>query len=310
MHSLSPYLMRCFNSQLQGNKIEDKYAILDKVGQFDTYVLIKEYIESKSAEFYLVEKSKQVFRFDSMEFDVENRLICGWFQVGHYGTKSDIINIGTGKIDFVKAQDNADVVKHFVYFFLPKGFNDAIVFFHSYRGNGIKTLFFELFREYFNSKTKLNLQMNPLTYDKAFTVWENANAKEIRLIRFSALNDIADQIKNLGHHEQELKIKPRRKGTFGKLKDYFNKESDQAKAIEVLSPLCSEIKTVVELNGNKRTFIVGKSASNSICEIEAPEDLELIDGNPKYDAIKKWCENVTEEFSSSMYQGLGKCNEQ
>ncbi|MEQ1546510.1 hypothetical protein [Methyloglobulus sp.] len=310
MHSLSPYLMRCFNPQLQGNKIEDRYTILDKVGQFDTYVLIKEYIESKSVGYHLVEKSKQVFCFEGMEFDVENRLICGWFQVGHYGTKSDIINISTGKVDFIKAQDNADIIKHFIYFFLPKGFNEGIAFFHSYRGNGIKTLFFELFKDYFLSKTKLNLQMNPLTYDKALAAWENANAKEIRLIKFSALNDIADQIKKLGHNEQELKIKPRRKSTFGKLKDYFNQESEQAKAIELLSPLCSEIKTVVELNGNKRTFIVGKSASNSICEIEAPEDLELIDGNPKFDAIKKWCDIVTEEFSSTMYPGLGKCNEQ
>lgn len=303
MHSLSPYLMRCFNPQLPG-KTEDKYAILDKVGQFDTYALLKTYIQSKSDKFYLIEESKQVFRFDSMKFDSDKRLIYGWFQAGHYGTKTDIINISTGDVDFQKAQDNAEIINHFVYFFLPKGFNEGISLLHAYRGNGIKTLFFDLFNKYFSQMTTLTFQMNALSYDKAFNEWMDGNAKEIRLTKFTGLNDLTDQIKKLGHNELELKVLAPRKGSLGKLKDYFNQGSDQAKTVEILNPLCAQVKTLVELSGRKRTFTVGHSPSNTICEIEAPEDLELVDGNPAFDAIKEWCAEVTAEFSNTMYPNM------
>lgn len=308
MHSLSPYLMRCFDSQLQGS-IEERYSILDKVGSFDTYDLLKEYIKSKNSDFQIVEDSKQVFRFNEVAFDEDKRLIYGWFQAGHYGIKTDIINIGTGKVDFEKAQNNAEIINHFIYIFLPKGFNEGVSLLHSYRGNGIKTLFYEQFNKFFKDKTTLHFQMNPLSYDKALDEWLDAQAKEIRLVKFVGLSDIADQIKNLGHEEQELKLKPPRKGSLGKLKDYFNKNTDQSKAIEILNPLCSQVKTVVELNGRKRTFTVGIAASNAICEIEAPEELELVDGNPKYNAIKDWCSEVTKEFSGTMYPNLGVSNE-
>jgi hypothetical protein len=303
MHSLSPYLIRCFNPQLSG-KNEDKYSVLDKVGQYDTFSLLKNYIESKSEDFSIVEETKQVFRFHQMLIDSDKRIVCGWFQTGHYGIKTDIINISTGKVDFEKAQNNAEIINHFIYFFLPQSFNEGIALLHGLRGNKIKTLFHRLFKEYFKDITKLNFQMNPLSYDKAFKEWQDSNAKEIRLIRFEGFSDIADQIKMLGHEEVEVKLKPPKKSTLGKLKDYFDKDSDQAKAIEVLSPICAQIKTVVELNGKKRTFIVGHSATNSICEIEAPEDLELSHGNPEYNAIKKWCEEISEEFSETMYPGL------
>jgi len=303
MHSLAPYLIRCFNPGLHGRP-EDKYAALDKVGNHDTFELLSNFIKSKKEEFHVIDKSKQVYRFDSFNYDATNRVLYGWFQLGSFGIKSDIINVNTGKVDYKKTQENAEIINHFIYFSIPRGYNEGVALLHMFRGNGIKTVFYDLFREYFNTITKFNLQMNPLSYDKALSEWENANAKEIRLIKFSALGDLADSIKKLGHDEQMLTLKPPRKGTLGKLKDYMNKDSEQSKAIEFLTPMCSKIKTVVELNGRKRTFSIGYNASNAICEIEAPEDLELEFGNPKYDAIKSWCSDISKEFSNSLYKSM------
>lgn len=134
--------------------------------------------------------------------------------------------------------------------------------------------------------------------------WEDANAKEIRLIKFNQLDDLADKIKLLGHEEQILILKPRRKGYMAKFKDYLNKDSEQAKVIESLTPFCQTVKTVVELNGRKRTFTIGGNSTNVLSEIDAPEELELESGNPKYESIKAWCEEVKEEFTDSLYNGL------
>jgi hypothetical protein len=303
MHSLLPYSMRCFNPALPGNP-KDKYAILDKIGQFDAYTLLKTYIESKTNEFHIVEDAKQVFRFNSMVFDTDKRLIYGWLQAGYYGKKTDIINISTGQVDFEKALHNAEIINHFIYFFLPKGLNKGISLLHAHRGNGIKTLFFELFNEYFKNKTTLHLQMNALSYEKALNGWMDGNAKEIRLIKFAGWADSSDTLLRLGSNEQDLILKAPRKGALGKFKDYYNNASDQAKAVEALSSLCAQVKTVIELDGKKRIFTVGCSDSSTMYAIDAPEELTLVDGNPEFNAIKQWCEEISIEFFNEIYPNM------
>lgn len=303
MHSVSPYMLRCFNQSLPG-KGNDKYSPLDKVGRYDIFDLLKSFIEAKQTNFKIVEASKQVYRFQEMTFDKRNREIFGWFQVGAYGIKTDIINIDSGDVDFEKAQNNAEIIRHYVHFFVPESFNEGIAILHAYRGNGVKTLFYNLFKPYFNEYTKLNLQMNPLSYDKALSSWQDANAKELKVTKFVGLADVTDQLTNLGHKEQELIIKPPRNKSLGKLKDYFNKDSEQAKAVEVLSPLGSQIKTVVEINGKRRTFRVGQSDHNSLCEIEFDEEVDLVDGNPEVGSIHKWCRDILKEYSITMYPNL------
>lgn len=303
MHSLSPYLLRCFNSDLPG-KPEDRYSVLDKIGQSDAFQLLETYIKSKSQNFVDIEDTKQVFKFSQFKFLAKNRVAYGWLESGSYGIKSDIIDVKTGQVDFEKAQNNAEIIKHFVYFFMPRGFNEAIALLHAYRGSGVKTLFYEQFGPYFNSKTKKHLQMNPLSYDKAFDHWVDGQAKEMRLTKFKGYSDIADQIKGLGHEEQELRLKPPRKGSLGKLKDYFDPSSEQAKAVEVLTPLCAQVKTVIELDGKKRVFRVGSSADHAVCDIEAPDTLSMDGGNPTFDGMAQWCAEIAKEFSEKLYPGL------
>lgn len=301
MHSLAPYMVRVYNPRA-GGKPEDRYCKLNKVGQSDVFYILQSFIESKLDTFHVLEDSKQVYKFSNFSFEKRNRVACGWFQLGHYGVKTDIINVNTGEVDFEKTTENAEIINHFLYFYLPEDYNEGVALLHMFRGNGIKTVFYEMFKEHFQSATGFNLQMHPLAYDKAFKKWEKASAKEIRLIKFSGLTDIADKVSKLGHDEQILTLKPPKRGALGVLKDYFNKDSEQAKAIELLAPLCERVKTVVELNGRKRTFSIGNNPSNPICEIDAPDDLRTRDGNPIYSAIKKWCEEVVKEFSDALYK--------
>lgn len=304
MHSISPYLFRCFNSNSNDGS-GSGYAALDEVGQHDTLDLLKNYISSKMSNFEIIDETKQVFVFNGFDFNIEGRAIYGWMKAGTFGIKSEIIDVNTGTVDFTKAENNAEIINHFMYFFIPNGFNEGIALLHGYRGNGVKTLFHEGFKKYFKEKTNLIIQMNPLSYKKAFDQWVDGDAKEIRLIKFKGLNDPADQLSMFGHEEKELIIKSTKKSsTLGKFKDYLNPDSEQAKAVEILSPLCSQIKTVIDLGGKKRTFTVGISAEKSICEIEAPEELELVNGNPTLNGMASWCKEIAIEFSAAMYPGL------
>lgn len=303
MHSISPYLLRCFNNNLEGRR-EQRYSSLDNLGQNDLFELLRVYITQHMAAYTIVEATQQVYRFESMTFDDNRREISGWFNVGQYGMKTDIINVETGEVDFEKAENNAEIIKHYIHFFIPRGFKEALLFMHSYRGVGVKTLFQALFCPYFKQRTNLVIQMNPQLYDKAMNAWLDADAKEIKLVKFVGLDDIADQIRLLGHAEQELVIRPPRRGNLGKLRDYFNPESDQLQAVEVISGFGTQVKTVVELGGKKRTFKVGPDQSSSLCEIELDDNVELIDGVPRIDSINEWVNEIVAEYARTMYPGL------
>jgi len=239
-----------------------------------------------------------------MTFDVESRHIWGWFNVGTYGIKTDIINISTGEVDFEKAQDNAEIIKHYFHIFIPIGFNEAICMMHSYRGKGIKTLFHDIFSPQFRETTSLNIQMHPLAYDSAIEAWQQATTKELRVTKFTGISDLADQISGLGHDEQTLILKPPRGGTLGLLCDYFNPNSEQARIVEVLSELGSQIKTVVEIDGNKRTFTVGENASNSICQIDLGDGVLYESGSPEMTSMHNWIRVIINEYSITMYPNM------
>ncbi|PCK33684.1 hypothetical protein CWB96_03775 [Pseudoalteromonas citrea] len=303
MHAVAPYLMRCYNKELDGRK-DQRYQVLNCIGQYDLFYLIKDFIEANQGAYKIVEDTKQVYQFSDLEFDENSREISAWFNVGNYGIKTDIINIETGAVDFEKAQNNAEIIKHFVHFFIPKGFNEAMSFMHSYRGTGVKTLFYILFSHYFSNKTQLVIQMNPLSYDNAVNAWLDAVAKEVRLTKFVGVNDIADQVSMLGHHEQELVIKPPRKNNLGKLKDYLRRDSERFKAIEIMGGYGSQIKTIVEMNGKQKTFYIGGSVSSPLCEIELDEDVVLNDGVPDYRSIRRWIRVIVNEYAKTMYPGL------
>lgn len=301
MYSISPYLFRSYNRDIMGPK-GNHYSPLNNIAGYDLFELLKDFFK-KNQDYHDKSDSKQVYRFENLCFDNEQRFISIWFSVGVYGIKTDIIDIKTGKVDFEKAQENAEIIKYFMYFFIPKNFDEAIVLTSNYRSSGVKTLFHSLFSKYFNSMTNQNLQMNPLSYNKTFNSWLDARTTEIRCVKFEGCKDITDQLTLLGHEEQELVIKPKKNRSLGRLRDFIG-EGDKLKVIEILAENSREIKSVVELGGKKRTFRIGKKATNVICEIELDDDVEIVGGVPVFESMQKWCIQISKEYAQQMYPGL------
>lgn len=303
MHAVAPYLFRCFNRELEG-KIEERYSTLDNLGDKDLFFILRDFLQANTGAYKIVEDSKQVYQFNDLKINEERREIYGWFNVGAYGIKTDIINISTGDVDFEKAKNNAEIIKHYVHYFIPRGFNEAMAFMHSYRGEGVKTLFYNLFSQYFRDLTGLVIQMNPLAYDNAVNAWLDATAKEVKLTKFVGLNDIADQVRLLGHGEQELIIKPPRRGSMGRLRDYLNPDSPHRQAVEIMGEFGAQVKTVVEMNGKRRTFNVGRNRTSALCEIELDEEIVGDDGVPDFLKINTWVREIVGEYAKVMYPGL------
>lgn len=301
MHSVSPYTIRCFNPAQVGKPAKDKYCILDRIGQHDAFNILREFIVARTDVLSLVEKAKQVYRFDGVTFDEPGRNIMGWVQAGKYGLKTDIINIDSGAIDFEKAERNADLLRHFFYIHLPVGCDEGVALLHAIRGDGIKTLLMDELQPLFFERTTLKMQMNPLSYDKAFEEWREANTKEIRLVKFTGLPDIAEQILKLGHDEKDVVYKAPKRGALGRLQDFLGGETDQMQLLELVQPQCEQIKVVADLGGRKRTFRVGRLATSGICDIEVPDTVTLAHGNPVEADFKAWCEEIIAEFCVHIY---------
>lgn len=306
MHAIAPYSIRFFDPNSTASKIEDRYSKLDKVGAHDALKVLGDYVVGLDGKFIVDENSKQVYRFKGMKVSATKRQVAGWFEVGSYGVKNDIIDINTGNVDYKKTQENAEIIRHYVRFFVPAGFNEGIALLHSFKGAGIKTLLYDLLRAEFLKKTRLNLQLNPLAYKKAFVSWEKASAKELRLTKFEGMSDLTDQIKKLGHKEQQLIIKPQSRATLGKFKDYLNPNSEEYKVVEYLSPMCAHVKVVVELGGKRRTFTIGRPADEQVCEIAIDEDdVTFIAGNPEAKSLHKWCAIVLQDLADALYPRMG-----
>jgi hypothetical protein len=293
---------------MKGKKVEDSYSPLGSIGQFDMYYIFKSYIKSKGTGYHLVNATEQIYALASFRFDDVKREIRGIVKAGSYGSRTDIVNIKTGQIDFKRLEENAEVLNHYVRFFVPTELNEGVILLHNQKNVGIKTLLYDLLREEFARVTGRVLQMNPLSYEKAFEEWKKATTKEIKLVRFSGMNTIEDQIKKLGHDEAEhtYVIKASRSKSLGTFVDYLTPGTEQNATVEILAPLCAEVKTVVEMHGRKRTFRLGGSQNSQVCEIDVDENkVTIIAGNPEMKEFDAWCKILLNEFLLTIYPGMG-----
>lgn len=300
MHSISPYAIRCCNPALPAKQ---RYFTLDKIGQNDLFELIKNFITPKIGSHSSNKDSKQTYSFSDVTFDKNQRKIYGFFNVGNFGIANDIINSDTGATEFTKTIKSADVIKHYFQFFLPIGYDEGFCVFYSYRGNGIKTLFYEEFNPIFKSTTTFKLQMNPLSYEKAFKAWSDANVKEIKVTKFSNVPDPADIPKYKGHIEAEITLKPDGKLlSFGKFVNFQKSGTDENALAEYLNGIGSQTKAVVQIGTKKRTFAIGANESNSICQIELDNTVIINDGIPDLSSIHIFSDGIIGEYTDELYK--------
>ncbi|MBN4174346.1 hypothetical protein GSU75_01551 [Pseudomonas savastanoi pv. phaseolicola] len=100
MNTISPYTIRCFNPLMKGKKVEDSYSPLGSIGQFDMYEVFKSYITGKGKTYHILKATEQIYSFSGFKFNDSTREIRGVVRAGSYGSRTDLVNIKTGNIDF------------------------------------------------------------------------------------------------------------------------------------------------------------------------------------------------------------------
>ncbi|ECJ3461814.1 hypothetical protein FQA03_21950, partial [Salmonella enterica] len=196
-----------------------------------------------------------------------------------------------------KEENHADVKNYYFRFYIPLESRKGICLLYAYKKDGIKSIFQTEFSKFFNAMTNKNIQINPLTYDKAVLPWLEAETKEIRVIGFTAPRSIEDSISSLGDIDREYVLKPKKNGTFGKFKKFKNKGSEQGKLIEMLSEESTQIKVKVVMEGGTKTFNVGKSERSTMCQIEIDlEKVKVIAGNPEFDSLDSWASDLIKDL--------------
>ncbi|WP_237750759.1 hypothetical protein [Salmonella enterica] len=78
MHALAPYLFRCYNPNAAR---EQRYSALSNIRDLDLLDILYDFIQQYNAGYILSEETKQVFRFNEIVRDENNREIYGWFGV-------------------------------------------------------------------------------------------------------------------------------------------------------------------------------------------------------------------------------------
>lgn len=268
-------------------------------GKVDAYNLIKQWIEElqKKGVINLKHKSLTV-QFKGFKFDLAKRRIYGWLYTGEYGTANTIVNVDDGSHAYDKKADNAEMVPHFVYLVIPKNSPKGLVLLHSVKNSGVKTIFQELLnKQCAKVLTDRRFQIHPAPYKKALQLWRKALTKEIKAIPRVQQSDIADKVKKINPDAETIVvIKPPIRGNFGKWSDFEKNGTPQADLLEVLEKDYESITATIQSNGKSRKIRMGTNITNEICIIEAPDDLELSDGNPKLKSILSWCEDIHSDF--------------
>ncbi|QHD49139.1 hypothetical protein [Vreelandella aquamarina] len=303
MHSVSLYHMRAFNKH---KKYDDgsNYAPLDDVNGKDIVDIFKAFADELTKDdFEVSEEDKTVISFQQPNVSAGGRCIWGVINTGEFGNKGNIQDYRTGKLSYAKKPNDADVKEIFYLLFSPEKKNEAIFVLHNISGNGIKTILDKKFGNRFKAQTKLNLQFNPVAYEKAVEQWLQGQVKEIRAINFTPFSDKTDALPGMGHKQAILVLKPERNRSFGKFLNF--RKGERSEAIEFLETNCKDLKAVVAIDGKERVFRIGGNRQNPVFRLDLGEEVTVEHGVPDFNEMYEWAVGVVNDICAKVYPGMG-----
>lgn len=315
-HKLSPYVLRCYNSNFDDDsedlfwdgKRTNQYLYLDKINNHDLFDVLAKYLEGQRTDApRKVSDEKMLFQVSDLTIDSKNRIIHGYIQKGNWGTPGKIFN-STNPDEQPRELKNTDAVllKYFFYFYIPKCKKEAICIFHHIGQYGVKTLFSDSFKDVFiNISRGLRLQYNPMQYGNIYEKWSNAALKEIKIRKFKLLrSDVADQLKSIStDFDAYLVVRASRKKPFRiSLSGFREKDSIEAKMVEMLEKEHGcQVSGSFELDGHKRVLKVGYKQSISSDIILEEDEINQDNGEPDHLKLLKLTKKVVNDIADRIY---------
>lgn len=289
---------------------------LDKVGQYDLLVMIKNCLEQDFlSEFNHNDKSS--FKIDSVTIESSDRVVYGYVNYGRYGISSEVVSTLDNSTTHNRTTDEADTMKHFFYFYLPREYTHGVLLTQRIGNSGI----YSKLRDEVGSYLRRVLPGSPINFAllKSKTVIDELSsitkAKRIRLKGTKIPEDYMNTLNGKGFLTSQTEddyyvdviIRSKKGGWLNLANDLFNPNvssdilredseqyDDSGRSIQGKV----EIETVMP-NGKKRMVSVSDPTSIEMY-YNISDAVGIRHGHPISEEMKEYCRTLSIELSNEI----------
>ncbi|MDT8716982.1 hypothetical protein IAI10_09960 [Clostridium sp. 19966] len=312
--SLTSYLIKIIdkktNEQMKFNSLVDlknNYTIID---------ILYNYFNSKKSVYSKNEENKKVItviknqlKDEKQDKMIKYKHITGIIQNGTYGYSSDIFNTDTGKVEYKKLPNSAEMLPFFYGIYMPQNANKGVCIFQRFMQYGIKSSLENDIKDYMEKNyPTIKIEMNPLfpkDYLKSF--FEKGSIKQLKFIKHGVAKDIADRIdgegftENVGFVEYIFKAKRRKNlPVNNKIWSMLNEGKNVTEMFEITNFKYDNIKVEISINNVTKTINMNNIESIN-GSYNVTDDLTYGEnGHPTYKSISSTAKEYAESFLISL----------
>lgn len=247
----------------------------------------------KHSELTLIKEFQRAFTITISEHNDES-ILCGYINLGEYGTSSKLINIDDGSISHEKTKFETDPTPFYFYMSVPSNRNKGILILQQIGVSGAKGVLDSVVTFKFNALyPEYRLHIDGLTIaDEMQRHIEHGAIEEIIVEKHEIPADIADKFTGKSHSYEgkiSFSVKPKNPEFFrrGGLLSYVKGEKTIADVFELDDLGFDIVKSKVKLGDHVRTLNLSKPAGLTML-FDVTKDLTLgADGFPTEESLHK-----------------------
>ncbi len=243
------------------------------------------------------------------DFNTDNRIIFGIIESGVYGVRSDVLDVKTSQISYIKKQTDADVLPFYFLISIPENTDEGVVLLqrigrHGFQSN-LSGFLLKRFRADFPTCT---LSINNLMLEEVVrrTIL-SGSIQELKCIKYKTPIDIVDGL-DTGHNEVsgdiEITVKAKKIPFNERINEFFDKSRPVSSLVEIRDFNFSydTVKVDVEINGTTYHYDLG-NIGKFRQSLDITNDIDLdSEGRAVFDSIHRRAVRYLNEINSYLYR--------
>lgn len=310
-HYISAYSINIRNPSAQGVE----YYSLDRIGQYDLLTVVKNCLEQESLQNF--KHNEQVsFKVDSVTVEPLDRVVYGFISYGRYGISSEVVSTLDNSTMHNRTTDEADTMKHFFYFYLPKEHVNGILLTQRIGNSGIYSklrmeavLFIRNLLP--GSSVNFSLLKSKTVIDELSNL---TKAKRIRLKGTKIPENYMDSLTERGflteQTEEDYYVDVIIRSKRGKFLNLARNLFDSSQSGDVLQEEVVQDEAEKSLQGDIEIETIMTNGKKRMVSVSDPTNIEMYynisdevgmkDGHPISDEIKEYCKSLSIELSEEI----------
>lgn len=294
--ALSTYSIRVKHKYL------NKYHPLSNIlNNYDLFELLIEYLHEINADISHHEKL-QLLLTTKANLHLEGRRISGIFERGEYGYQSNIYNLESEKIEYIRKVMDAELLPFYFCFYIPDGESTrGVLILQRFGIYGIKGLVEIDLKHYIEKKLNLILEINPLApADMMKKFLDRGRVTKIRFIKYEIPRyldkyfDKEGKFEEIGGYVEVRYVAGRNKNMpiKGYLEQIIDQNQNPSQVIELPDYEYENLKVEVTMGDSVRTLnLLKPDKLNTSYDIT--NDIEYgTDGHPDFSSIDEYTKDL------------------